>query len=202
MRRAVLLCALVFGTFPLFSQEHPAPAPHAESAETAHGESSGHGDSTTLWKWANFAILLGGIGYLVARKGGPFFLSRSEEIRQGIAQAAAEKKAAEARFAEMEHRLGNLDSSIAELRTGSREEMHAESERFRQETTQRLEKIHTQAEQEIASIVKSARQSLKDYSASLAIELAERRIRERITPQMQDELVAGFAADLPAGGGR
>jgi hypothetical protein len=37
---------------------------------------------------------------------------------------------------------------------------------------------------------------LKRYSAELAIQLAEQKIRARMTPETQDELVRGFVDDL------
>ena len=178
--------------------------PHSGAAEASHEGGPGeHEDSTwTLWKIANFAILATGLGYLFAKKGKPFFEQRTQQIQKGIATAAAEKRGADARFTETERRLANLDSDIAALRASSKEEMNAESERIRQETTQRLAKIHMQAEQEIISITKTARHALKREAAALAIDLAGRRIRESITPDVQGRLVAGFAATLPERGGR
>ena len=175
--------------------------PHSTPAEAHEGQPSE--DATwTLWKIANFAILATGLGYLFVKKGKPFFEQRTEEIQKGIATASAEKKAADARSGEIERRLANLDADIAALRASSKEEMNAESERIRQETTQRLAKIHTHAEQEIVSITKAARKAVKASSAALAIELAGRRIRERMTPEVQEHLVAGFTAALPEAGGR
>jgi hypothetical protein len=37
---------------------------------------------------------------------------------------------------------------------------------------------------------------LKRYSADLAIDLAEQKIRARLTPDQQDALVRGFVRDL------
>jgi len=196
MRWIHALLVLVLAASALIGQEHP-PEAEAHAPEAAHGDGS-----WTLWKWANFAILMAALGFLAAKHGGPFFRGRSEEIRKGIADAAAEKQAADARFADVERRLKNLDSEIAALRSGSREEMKAESERLRLETTSLLAKVHMHAEQEIASLGKAARQDLRNYAAALAIELAERRIRERITPQVHAGLISKFAEGMQDGGRR
>jgi F0F1-type ATP synthase membrane subunit b/b' len=180
------------------------PVPHSAPAEAAHeGQAGEHDESIwTLWKVANFAILAAGLGYLFIKKGKPFFEQRTAEIRKGIESAAAEKRSAEARFAEIERRLSNLDAEIVALRALAKEEMEAEYGRIRLETEQRLAKIRHHTEQEILSIAKMARESLKSYSAALAIDLAGRRIRNRITPEVQQDLVSGFAAALSDGGGR
>ena len=51
-------------------------------------------------------------------------------------------------------------------------------------------------EQEIASAAKAARTDLKRYSAQLAVELAERKLRDRMTPDTQNALVRGFVRHL------
>jgi F0F1-type ATP synthase membrane subunit b/b' len=49
---------------------------------------------------------------------------------------------------------------------------------------------------EIAAAGKSARIDLKRYAAGVAMQLAEQKIRARMTPAEQDALVAGFAREL------
>ena len=84
----------------------------AQEAET--------GDPWLGWKWANFAILAAGLGYLIRKHAPAFFEQRSLEIRQGIAEATKAKQEAEARAAAMERRLASLESEIASLRAGAR----------------------------------------------------------------------------------
>jgi F-type H+-transporting ATPase subunit b len=153
-------------------------------------------DHTTAWKLANFVLLAGGLGYLIYKKGGPFFHARSEQIRKGIAEAAKFKEEAQARYAQIEQRLAGLTAEIEHLRKTAREESGAEGERVRLETERNLKKIQAQAEQEMASAVKAARQELRAYSAELAIRLAEQSIRGRITAEIEDQLVASTIAEL------
>jgi len=74
--------------------------------------------------------------------------------------------------------------------------MSAESERISRETELRLKKIQGQAMQEIALIARAGRDDLRRYSAQLALELAEQRLRSRLTQDTQDGLVDGFLQDL------
>ena len=164
-------------------------------AAFAQGEGAEEGPSA-IWKWLNFLILFGLLGYLVKKNAGRFFAARSRKIREDIAQAEELHQDSEARVREVERKLASLESEIAELRAESEREQAAETGRMRQQTEAEMAKIRLHAEQEIASAGKSARLELKRYSAQLAIQLAEQKVRGRITPDTQDKRVRGFVSDL------
>lgn len=171
----------------------------AAGAETAHhGEG---GDPELPWKVANFAVLAGGLGYLIYKHAGGFFRSRTAEIRRGLEEAARLKADAEARYAEMEQRLAQLGSQIETLRTQAREESRAEAERVRQETAREIAKAQAQSSQDIESAAKTARNELRAYAASLAVGLAERKIREQLTPGSDDILIHAMLNDINGHGG-
>lgn len=159
--------------------------------ENSHG-----GESTQMWKWVNFAILAGGIGFLAVKMGGPAFKSRGEAIRRELDEARKTKVESEARVAEIERKLGNLSGEIETFRKESREMVTRESDRLRRETAQMLERAQTQAQQEIESLAKSARNQIKAETARLALELAEKRIATGITAETQSKLVASLVDDL------
>ena len=46
-----------------------------------------------VWKWANFVVLAGALGYLIGKKGGPFFAARSVKIRKDIVEAGEVRNA-------------------------------------------------------------------------------------------------------------
>jgi F-type H+-transporting ATPase subunit b len=150
----------------------------------------------TGWKWANFAILAVGIGYLLVKQAGPFFAARSSEIRKGIEDAQKLRAEAEQRAAAMEARLASLGAEVEAMRKASREEASQEGHRIRQETAREMAKIQDHADREIASALKSAQIELRNYSAQLAIELARDKVRERMTPADQETLVRNFVTDL------
>jgi F-type H+-transporting ATPase subunit b len=154
------------------------------------------GGSLQVWKWANFVVLAGGLGYLIGKKGGPFFAARSAKIRQDIVDAGEARNQADARAAEVDRRLANLDAEIAALRAASGKEEEAEAGRFGRHTAAEIAKTQAQAEQEIAAAGKAARLELKRYCAELSVGLAEQKIRARMTPETQDALVRGFVRDL------
>jgi F-type H+-transporting ATPase subunit b len=161
-------------------------------------QSSGEGGEghVKAWEWANFLVLAAGLGYLAGKNGRPFFAARSAKIVQDMAEAGQLRQQAEARAAEMERRLAGIESDIAALREESRKQALAEAERIAQQTVVETAKIQAQAEQDIALAAKAARAELKRHSAELAVALAERLIRARMTAATQDELVREFVRGL------
>jgi F-type H+-transporting ATPase subunit b len=150
----------------------------------------------TAWKWANFAILAAGIGYLLVKQAGPYFASRSTEIRKGIEDAQKLRAEAEQRAAAMDARLASLGVEVEALRKASHEEATQEAHRIRHETAEEMAKIQANADREITSALKAAQIELKSYSAQLAIDLAREKVRQRMTPADQETLVRNFVTDL------
>lgn len=199
--RRFFLALVVSATLVAAQEAAHESAPAAGAKQEEHG---GHGGTSNLgtWKWINFLLLAGGLGYLLGKNAGPFFRSRTAEIRQGLDEAARTKADADARCAAMEQRLANLDQEIERLRANARQEAAAENERLRQETGRELHRIQTQAERDIESVAKGARQELRAYSTELASGLAEKKLRLYLTPEHQDSLVRGMVRDLEKKGGR
>ena len=167
----------------------------AEDAES-HEASGEHGNNTTLWKTANFIILAAALGYGISKVGGAFFRSRTAEIQKGITEATKMREEAEVRGAEMDRRMENLGAEIENLRADAKQEMAAEDKRIQAETGQLLARMQANAEREIASAAKHARKELRAYSTELALELARRKIRDRMTPDTAGTLVDTFVEDL------
>ena len=165
------------------------------AAEKARG-SEGESDRLLLWKVANFVLLAGALGYVIYKKGGPFFAARTESVRRDLEDAARANREAQERYAAVERRLANLGAEIENLKTQARAESGAEGERMRAESERAFLKIRLQMEQDIASAAKAARQELRVYAAELAVGLAERRIRERLTPDSESALLGAMLKDL------
>ena len=153
-------------------------------------------EPSIAWKWANFAILAVGLGYLARKHLPPFFRSRTAEIQQGITEAQKVKRDAEARAVQVEARIQKLGEEIEQFRTQSREEMRQEGERIRQETAKQLSHLEQQAQQEIEAVGKAARRELKIYAAKLALDLAGQRVSARLNAGTETMLADGFIQDL------
>jgi F-type H+-transporting ATPase subunit b len=153
-----------------------------------------------IYKSINFVILFGLIIYFLAKPAKEFFESRTASIRKGMSDAAAAQEAAEKRLAEIEQKLAHLNDEIAALRAEAAKEDAVQAEIMRQATEAEGAKILAAAEAEIDVKTRTARQELKAYAAKLAIDLAEERIKNRMTPDAQGRLIASFVNDLAEGG--
>jgi F0F1-type ATP synthase membrane subunit b/b' len=182
----VIALGLAFASYAL-PQESPAAAQKTEGEQ---------GDPWIWWKWANFAILAVGLGYLIGKNVPPLFRKQSDDIQSALAEAAKIKQEAAAYAAGVEARLANLQREIENLRQTAHADMTAESERVRGETEHHLQRIREQSLQEIALMTRGAKAELRKYAAELAVGLAEQRIRARMNPDTQDKLVSGFLHDL------
>src|SRR5436190_869804 len=85
-----------------------------EGAEARHEEES---PLQAVAKWANFAILFGGLVFLLRKPMGDFFANRGREITGGLQRAQDAQTSAQARMEEIEQRLSKLSSELASLRT-------------------------------------------------------------------------------------
>lgn len=166
------------------------------AATLAAAETAGPAEVSPIWKWANFAILAVGLGYLMAKSLPPLFASRTKEIQKGISESQQMKMDAERRSAEMDARLNALGADIEKFKTQSAAEMQQESERISRETLAQIKKIEQQAAVELESVGKTARRQLKEYAAELAMGLAEERLRARIDGATESALVDDFVRDL------
>jgi F-type H+-transporting ATPase subunit b len=156
--------------------------------------------SMLLWQVLNFVIIAGFIGWLAAKQGGPILAARSSEIKEGLAAGERAKAEAEARAAQVQKQLANLDTEVASMRAAAKEERDREAERIRRDAQTEISRIHFQAEHEIESAGKMARLEVQRAAAQLAIELAETKVRSRMSADIQTALLQGFLADLPRNG--
>jgi F-type H+-transporting ATPase subunit b len=190
MRRLLIVMLLAAGTT-LFAQsaEH---AEHEGKAEQAKGEI----EVPDSLKWANFALLAIGLGYMLAKFLPKAFADRTATIQKDIKEAERLKADAEKRAAEVEARVAALGSDIEKFRVETTKEMASEGERIRQETVAQIKRVEEQASLEIETAGKLARRELSRHAAELALKMAEERLRARLDHTAESGLVDGFVAEL------
>jgi F-type H+-transporting ATPase subunit b len=202
-----MMAVLFLLLLPVKAQEGPAgqtaePSHGAAEAAGTHGgdeHGDGHGDghgaalggeNATLWKTANFLILVGLGVYLLRGKVGPFFAEHNRSIAKNMASAAARAEEAQQRLTTMEAKLANLDQDIAALREHAAVEMQRDRERIQHETAAAIQRLQERAESEIRSAAAHAQVKLRHHASALALELAERQVKtEAASPETQGRLL-------------
>jgi F-type H+-transporting ATPase subunit b len=150
-----------------------------------------------VWQVLNFLILAGLIGWLAIKQGGPLLAARSNEIREGLAAGEKAKAEADVRAAQVQAKLANLENEVTEMRATAKEERERETARILRETQAEIARIRQQAEHEIESAGKQARIEVQRAAARMAIDLAETKVRARMSPEIQASLLQAFMADMP-----
>jgi F-type H+-transporting ATPase subunit b len=149
-----------------------------------------------LWKWPNFLLLVGLLGYLIKKHGAPLMQSRSQQIRESLEAGAKAKIEAEARAAAVQAKIGNLDGEIAHLRTAAHADLEREADRIRHDAEKEMSRIEQHTAVETATLGKQMGHELRQYAASLAMDLAEQKIRARMSPDAQATLIDNFSGDM------
>ena len=180
-----------------------APRVTLAAEETQHSASSGqhsggHTESplTVVWKWGNFLLLFGGLGWYLRQPLRDFLETRSRSIEDGLASGRLAREAALKQMSEIENRLARLDEEVRTLRAEAVKEAEEEKTRILESAKIEAQKILEVAHREIEGLKKSARLELKAHVAELAVKLAEERLQKSVGPEENKRLVLRFLDSL------
>ena len=170
---------------------------NVHAAEEGGSASPGH--ATEIFKWINFATVLGIIFWLFGKYLPPKFRAHADSISSAIATATSAKAEADRQVREAEARLARLQQEISELRAVAQREAAAEAERIRALAKSDAQKVGIAARAEIEAAERAARLELKALAARLAVDGAESLLIKQLTPAAQESLVDSFVASLERG---
>jgi F-type H+-transporting ATPase subunit b len=160
-------------------------------ASGSGGEEAAH---TPLWKeymWqiVNFGILVF-ILYKFGKKPFQSFLKqRTELIEKTLKEASDAKELAQKALQEVEERFKTKDKEIEEILSASKRSGEEERERILEESNRLKEKIFEQAKVNIEFELKHAKEAIKAEAVELAMELAEKKLKEKLTKNEQEKLL-------------
>lgn len=142
-----------------------------------------------LGKSINFIILFGGLAYFLFKPIRNFLERRTQDIERSLREAEDSKRDAEQKLQEAKARLATLGDEIGKLKKEAEIEGRKEKERIIRLAQQEAERIKYFAKQEIETLTRGGIQDLKEYTAELATELAEERIKKKMSPEDQYLLI-------------
>lgn len=191
----LILFASLLTPLAVYSQESPAADQRAESPEKEQQENPETGlGQDLLFKWINFGIFAGGLGYFIVKKGPAFFNARTADIQKAIKDATGLKMEADFRSSEIDRKMATLGAAVQKLRDESKLEMEREHERILRETEAGVKRLQQHFAMEVASLQQNARTELRRHTSELAISMAASRLRDQLAGDDQDRLI-GFFAD-------
>ena len=148
------------------------------------------------WKVFNLVVFTGLLIYVLRRPVGESLRTRREGIRQQLMRAQEERDAANAKLKEVDARLANLEGEVAAVRQQALREAAEEQERIKRSAEDDARKLREQAQREIESAGKVARQQLRRFAAEQSVRLAEEMIRRELRPEDDVRLLNGYVEDL------
>jgi F-type H+-transporting ATPase subunit b len=171
------------------------PTLAAEGAEPNPADSP----AGMIFRWLNFALVFGGIGYLIAKHGGGFFSANARAISASIREGTAAKEEADHQLREVNAKIARLDQEIAEMREAGRRDSASETKRLNASGLVEIEKINQAARAEMGASERAARQELRAMAATVAVERAGALVRARMDKNVRTKLFNAFLGELGRG---
>jgi F-type H+-transporting ATPase subunit b len=166
-------------------------------ASEGGGEESASILKAYLWPIINFLILVIVMVYVLKKmdiKG--FFKKRTELIEQTLREAREAKELAQKALSEVEERLKVKDTEIADIVAGAKQSGENEKARLIEEGDKLKLRILEQARTNIDYEVKRAKESIKQEAVEIAMELAEKKLKEKLSKEEQLKLLEESLAKI------
>ena len=186
----VVLAVLLFGVGLAAAAEHGAAA--HQSLYTLLAENPLPLLKDFLWRLINIVVLLFIIVKFAGKPFRDFFAGRRENLVKGVTEAQEAKAAAERAHQEYRDKLAGLEAELRQMEERSALEAEREQERIRLETEAFVAKLQQQARQMADQEVAGAKRELRREAAQLALEVAERLVRENVSDADRQQLVENY----------
>ncbi|MBI5212518.1 MAG: ATP synthase F0 subunit B [Nitrospirae bacterium] len=159
------------------------------SSAFASGGEQGGSLMEWVWRIVNFAVLVLLLVKFVAKPLKGYLQQRKELIEKSIKEAQEAKALALKALAEVEERLKVKDKEIEEIISSAKGSGEREKERLIEEGEKLKVKILEQAKTNIDFEVKMAKEAIKAEAVETAMQLAEERIKAKMTKEDQERLL-------------
>jgi F-type H+-transporting ATPase subunit b len=168
--------------------------PGVALASSEAGEGAGLG--RLFWEITNLVLLLGVLIYFARKPIRGYFGQRRGQIHESLEGSARLLAEAEGRMNEWQAKLERLDAETVEIAANARRQAERERERILADARAAAERIRKDGQSAVEQEVRRARAALREEASDLAIELAERMLRQEVTAADRERLVDEFVARI------
>ena len=154
--------------------------------------------SDWLWPLVNFAVLVAALVFFSRKPVVGYFKKRTELIENSLKEASEAKELAQKTLNEVRGRLKTTDSEIEQILAAAKKSGEKEKEAIIAEGVRLKEKILEQAKANIDFELQKAREKIKADAALLALDLAEKQIKEKLGKKEQEVLIDDYIKRLEA----
>ena len=163
----------------------------------------GHGEAHFTWKdwlWpvVNFTILVLVLYFAGRKPVAAYFKGRTEVIEKSLKEATEARELAQKTLEEVRARLNNTDQEIEQILEAARKSGEKEKEAIIAEGDRLKDKIIEQAKANIDFELQKAKETIKSDAALMALELAEKEIKEKLGQKEQESIIDDYIKRLEA----
>ncbi len=145
-----------------------------------------------LWPVINFAILV----FILVKFGrkpiSEFLKKRTELIEKSLKEAEEAKELAKKAFSEVQERLLGMDKEINNILESAKKAGEREKEALIAQGESLKSKIIEQAKANIEYELQKAKKAIKSEAALMALELAEKQIKEKLDAKGHEKLTEEY----------
>lgn len=142
-----------------------------------------------IWKIINFLLLAVLLFKFAKKPMQNFFQKRTELIEKTLNEAKEAKAASLKALQEVETRLKAKDAEVEAILAAAKKSGEQERDSIIAESDRLKAKIMEQAKTNIEYELKSAKEAIKAEAVELAMELAEKKLKEKLTKEEQEKLL-------------
>lgn len=164
-------------------------------------EEAGHEETMTfLGDWlprlVNFGVIAFIVVYFSRKPIRDFFANRSSEIAKAMQESKETRERAVAALAEMERKAKDLEAETSRMVADAQARGDKDRQALIEEGRKVAADVQTQVKQGIEVEVQKAKASLAVEASLLSIDLAEGRIKEKISTQDHERIVKEYIAKV------
>ncbi len=151
-----------------------------------------------LWQLINFSILFIVLFVVLKKPARDYLKARTEAIKKGLDDARQARELAEAALKEVQERFSRKDVEIEAILRTAKQSGEAERETLLKEAERMNQKIAEHADTYISFELKKAKDAIRKEAVIVALELAEKKLEQKMTPEEQKKLIADAVSQLEA----
>lgn len=168
------------------------------SSEVEHEAEAKGWVATDTYRIMNFAVLAGGLFYLLRKPVSKALRDRINGIKEQLSELEAKKKDAEEKLAEYNKKLTKLDQEAEKLVEEYIRQGNEAKARILKEAESAAEKLEAQARRNIEQEFKTAKLKLQEEILEKALIKAEEIVKSKITTKDQDRLIDEYIEKVVA----
>ena len=176
-----------FASFLLFTVHYSLFTAAAFASE----EGGHHSASLKDWLWPviNFAVLVFILVKFGRKPMKEYFIKRTEIIEKSLKEAGEAKELAKKALSDVQERLKGMDEEINKILESAKRAGENDKEALIAQGASLKNKILEQTRVNIRYELQNAKKAIKSEAALMALELAEKQIKERLGGKEQERLI-------------